>query len=233
MKNLSAIAALVFTLALTSCSAKTAKEVAPVTDEQKTAYAIGQLMSQQLATFDLKPEELALVQKGLSDGVNGVKTDINAEDYIPKVQALQQTRYVAFTEKNAKAGADYLTKAATEAGVTKTASGVVIKHTKEGTGPSPSATDNVKVHYEGRLIDGKVFDSSIARGEPAEFPLNRVIACWTEGVQTMKVGGKAQLTCPSETAYGERGSPPKIMPKSTLVFDVELLEILKEPAANP
>src|SRR6187549_551221 len=101
MKKLTAIAALICTLALTSCSAKTAKEPAPVTDEQKTAYAIGQLMSQQLATFDLKPEELALVQKGLSDGVNGVKTDINAEEFIPKVQALQQTRMVAFTEKNA------------------------------------------------------------------------------------------------------------------------------------
>ena len=89
----------------------------------------------------------------------------------------------------------------------------------------------MKVHYEGRLIDGKVFDSSIARGEPAVFPLNGVIPCWTEGVQTMKVGGKAQLVLPAELAYGERGSPPKIMPKSTLVFDVELLEIVKAPAA--
>jgi len=233
MKKLTAIAALVCTLTLTSCSAKTAKEVAPVTDEQKTAYAIGQLMSQQLATFDLKPEELALVQKGLSDGVNGVKTDIVAEDFIPKVQALQQTRMIAFTEKNAKAGTDYLAKAATEAGVTKTASGILIKHTKQGTGESPKATDEVKVHYEGRLIDGKVFDSSIARGEPAVFPLNGVIPCWTEGVQAMKVGGKAQLVCPADLAYGERGSPPKIMPKSTLVFDVELIEIVKAPAANP
>ena len=85
----------------------------------------------------------------------------------------------------------------------------------------------MKVHYEGRLIDGKVFDSSIARGEPATFPLNGVIACWTEGVQTMKVGGKAQLTCPANLAYGANGSPPTIPPESTLVFDVELLEIVK------
>ena len=85
------------------------------------------------------------------------------------------------------------------------------------------------MHYEGRLIDGKVFDSSIARGEPATFPLNGVIACWTEGVQTMKVGGKAQLTCPADLAYGPNGHPPTIPPQSTLVFDVELIEIVKAP----
>jgi FKBP-type peptidyl-prolyl cis-trans isomerase len=104
---------------------------------------------------------------------------------------------------------------------------MLIKHTVEGKGASPAATDQVKVHYEGRLIDGKVFDSSIKRGEPATFPLNGVIACWTEGVQTMKVGGKAQLTCPANLAYGASGSPPTIPPESTLVFDVELLEIVK------
>ena len=105
-------------------------------------------------------------------------------------------------EKAAAAGVAFLDKASKEAGVTKTASGIVIKQTKAGTGATPAATDQVKVHYEGRLIDGKVFDSSIARGEPATFPLNGVIACWTEGVQTMKVGGKAQLICPANLAYG-------------------------------
>jgi FKBP-type peptidyl-prolyl cis-trans isomerase len=85
----------------------------------------------------------------------------------------------------------------------------------------------VKVHYEGRLIDGKVFDSSRARGEPATFPLSGVIKCWTEGVQTMKVGGTAQLICPADLAYGANGSPPTIPPQATLVFDVELLDIVK------
>ena len=230
MKKLTAIAALLCTLSLTVCdadAAKKAKEQAPLTEDQKTLYALGVLMSQSLTTFDLKPEELVQVQKGLSDGVGGVKSDIKAEEYIPKVQALQQARMAVVAEKAAAAGVAFLDKASKEAGVTKTASGMLIKQTKPGTGATPAASDQVKVHYEGRLIDGKVFDSSIARGEPATFPLSGVIACWTEGVQTMKVGGKAQLICPANLAYGANGSPPTIPPQATLVFDVELLEIVK------
>jgi FKBP-type peptidyl-prolyl cis-trans isomerase FkpA len=230
MKKLTAIAALLCTLSLTVCdadAAKKAKEQAPLTEDQKTLYALGVLMSQSLTTFDLKPEELAQVQKGLADGVGGVKSDVKAEEYIPKVQALQQARMAVVAEKAAAAGVAFLDNAAKEPGVTKTASGMLIKQTKPGTGASPAASDQVKVHYEGRLIDGKVFDSSIARGEPATFPLSGVIACWTEGVQTMKVGGKAQLICPANLAYGANGSPPTIPPQATLVFDVELLEIVK------
>ncbi len=230
MKKLTAIAALLCTLSLTVCdadAAKKAKEQAPLTEDQKTLYALGVLMSQSLSTFELKPEELVQVQKGLADGVGGVKSDVKAEEYIPKVQALQQARMAVVAEKASAAGIAFLDNAAKEAGATKTASGMVIKQTKPGTGASPAAADQVKVHYEGRLIDGKVFDSSIARGEPATFPLSGVIACWTEGVQTMKVGGKAQLVCPANLAYGANGSPPTIPPQATLVFDVELLEIVK------
>ena len=231
MKKLTAIAALLCTLSLTVCDAdaakQKAKEQAPLTEEQKTLYALGVLMSQSLSTFDLKPEELAQVQKGLADGVGNVKSDVKAEEYIPKVQALQQARMAVVAEKAAAAGVAFLDNAAKEAGATKTATGIVIKHTKPGTGASPAATDQVKVHYEGRLIDGKVFDSSIARNEPATFPLSGVIACWTEGVQTMKLGGKAQLVCPANLAYGPNGSPPTIPPQATLVFDVELIEIVK------
>ena len=103
----------------------------------------------------------------------------------------------------------------------------VVKTIKEGSGPKPAATDKVKVHYQGTLTDGTVFDSSIKRGEPATFPLNGVIKCWTEGLQEVKVGGKARLVCPANIAYGDRGSPPTIKPGATLVFDVELLEIVK------
>jgi FKBP-type peptidyl-prolyl cis-trans isomerase FkpA len=113
-----------------------------------------------------------------------------------------------------------------EPGVIVTQSGLIYRTLKEGTGASPTATDTVKVHYRGTLPDGKEFDSSYKRGEPASFPLDRVIKCWTEGVQRMKVGGKAKLVCPSSIAYGERGAGTVIPPNATLVFEIELLAIV-------
>lgn len=115
--------------------------------------------------------------------------------------------------------------AAKEAGASVTASGLVYRSLKDGNGASPTATDTVKVHYRGSFPDGKEFDSSYKRNEPTEFPLNRVIACWTEGVQKMKVGGKAKLTCPAAIAYGSRGAGGVIPPNATLQFEIELLEV--------
>jgi FKBP-type peptidyl-prolyl cis-trans isomerase FkpA len=108
---------------------------------------------------------------------------------------------------------------------TTTASGLVITHIVEGIGPSPTPQDIVQVHYHGTFPDGTVFDSSVERGQPARFPLRGVIPCWTEGVAMMKVGGKAELICPPQIAYGERGAPPRIPPNATLHFEVELLGI--------
>ena len=110
-------------------------------------------------------------------------------------------------------------------GAQSSESGLIITHTLEGTGASPTATDAVQVHYHGTFEDGSVFDSSVDRGQPARFPLDRVIPCWTEGVAMMKVGGKATLVCPPEIAYGPRGKPPKIPPNATLTFEVELISI--------
>ncbi len=118
-----------------------------------------------------------------------------------------------------------LAAAAKEAGALTTASGLVFRSTQDGTGPNPAASDTVRVHYRGTFADGREFDSSFKRGQPIEFPLDRVIPCWTEGVQRMKVGGKARLTCPSRIAYGARGAPPVIPPDTTLIFEVELLGI--------
>jgi len=118
-----------------------------------------------------------------------------------------------------------LAAAAKEPGATQTASGLVYRVLKDGTGASPKATDLVKVHYRGTFPDGREFDSSYKRNEPTEFPLNQVIPCWTEGVQRMKVGGKAKLTCPSAIAYGARGAGNVIPPNATLLFEVELLAI--------
>jgi FKBP-type peptidyl-prolyl cis-trans isomerase FkpA len=118
-----------------------------------------------------------------------------------------------------------LAAAAKEAGATVTASGLVYRSLKDGAGAVPGATDTVKVNYRGTFVDGKEFDSSAKNGGPVSFPLNRVIPCWTEGVQKMKVGGKAKLTCPSAIAYGSRGAGGVIPPDTTLQFDVELLSI--------
>jgi FKBP-type peptidyl-prolyl cis-trans isomerase FkpA len=123
----------------------------------------------------------------------------------------------------------YLEKAAAEPGATKTPNGLVYREMRAGTGASPKPTDTVKVNYRGTLVDGTEFDSSYKRNEPAEFPLNRVIPCWTEGVQKMKVGGKSQLVCPSKLAYGDEGSPPTIPGRATLVFEIELLGINGAP----
>ena len=119
-----------------------------------------------------------------------------------------------------------LAGAAKETGAQVTKSGLVYRSLKDGTGASPVATDRVKVHYKGSFPDGKEFDSSYKRGEPTEFPLNGVIPCWTEGVQLMKTGGKAKLTCPSAIAYGQRGAGNVIPPNATLVFEVELLGVI-------
>ena len=127
---------------------------------------------------------------------------------------------------SAPAANDVAAKSAKEAGAVVTDSGLVYRSLKDGTGPSPKATDVVKVHYRGTFPDGKEFDSSYSRNAPTEFPLDRVIKCWTEGVQRMKVGGKAKLTCPAAIAYGARGTPGgPIPPNATLLFEVELLSV--------
>jgi len=197
------------------------------TDDDKTLYALGLLVSRSLANFNLSETELATVLAGIGDGVRKVPEKVDLQTYGPKVQALHAARVGASAETEKKAGETFLAKAATEQGATRSPTGLVIQTIKPGTGASPKPTDTVKVHYHGTLTDGTVFDSSVERKEPATFPLNRVIPCWTEALQKMKVGGKSRLVCPPALAYGEQGAPPKIKPGATLVFEVELLDIVK------
>ena len=203
------------------------------TDDQKILYALGLMMGRNVASFNLTQPELDLVKKGLTDSVNGTKPAIEMEQYFPKISQLQRTRQSAKSDAEKEKAKPFLESAAKEPGAEKTASGLVFKTIKPGTGDSPKATDRVKVHYHGTLMDGTVFDSSVQRGEPAEFPLNGVVPCWTEGVQKMKVGEKAKLVCPSSIAYGDRGHPPKIPGGATLIFEIELLEIKKQEAVPP
>jgi FKBP-type peptidyl-prolyl cis-trans isomerase FkpA len=205
------------------------------TDDEKTLYALGMVMGRNLGTFALTPAELAIVERGAEDQVSGAKPLVELQEWGPKINVLAQKRGAKRVEMDkAKAEAEkakqqpFLDKAAAEEGAVKSDSGLIFKTLKPGTGASPTATDTVKVHYHGTLVDGTVFDSSVQRGQPAEFPLNRVIPCWTEGVQKMKVGEKARLVCPSSIAYGDRGQPPKIPGGAVLIFEVELLEIVKK-----
>jgi FKBP-type peptidyl-prolyl cis-trans isomerase FkpA/FKBP-type peptidyl-prolyl cis-trans isomerase FklB len=196
-------------------------------EEQKTLYAIGLAVASGLAPFALSAADLELVKTGLTDAVLNRQRQVDLQAYMPKIQEMQRARASVVAAAEQKAGQATLDKAAGEKGAVKTASGLVIVPIKAGTGPSPKATDRVKVHYHGTLTDGTVFDSSVQRGEPATFPLNGVIPCWTEGLQQIKVGGKSRLVCPASIAYGDRGAPPRIRPGATLVFEVELLEIVK------
>ncbi len=216
---------------LTLASLAEAAQPPPTTEEDKTLYALGIILSRNLQPFAFSATEVAMVQSGLSDGAQNKASLKDADSYVPKLQELQKTRLAAAAVKEKSAGAAYVTKATAETGATKTGSGIVIKTLAAGNGASPTAADQVKVNYEGKLVNGTVFDSSIARNAPATFPLNGVIPCWTEAVQLMKVGGKAQVVCPSALAYGDEGRPPQIPGGATLIFQVELLEIVKAATA--
>jgi len=217
---------LVLALALVGARAHAAGPE-PKTDDDKTMYALGVALSQNLENFSLSEQELELVKLGLTDGV--LKRDKKVPDidsYGPKLQQLARTRMANVAAAEKKAAEPFLEKAAAEKGAERTSSGLIYSELKAGTGEQPKSTDVVKVNYEGRLMDGTVFDRS--QGTPASFPLNGVIKCWGEGLQKMKVGGKAKLVCPADIAYGDRGSPPLIKPGTPLVFEVELLEIVKK-----
>ncbi|WP_375773816.1 FKBP-type peptidyl-prolyl cis-trans isomerase [Archangium gephyra] len=199
---------------------------APQTEEQKTFYALGLTLGRQIQVFNMSPEELAYMQAGIRAQVMDQEPAVDIQTYGPKLPELARTRSSARAEKEREKSKGFLDQAAQEPGAVRTESGLIYKSLTEGTGVHPGATDVVTVHYRGMLPDGKEFDSSFKRGEPAQFPLNGVIRCWTEGVQMMKVGGRAQLVCPADLAYGDRGTPG-IPGGSALIFEVELLDAVK------
>ncbi len=202
-----------------------ARAQVPKTEDDKTLYAIGYGTGKRVQFLQLKSTELKVLEQGFHDAAAGSKAKVEPEGRQEAISTFVQARANAAADKEKAASKDFLDKAAQEKGAQKTVSGLVFKVLRPASGPSPKETDKVKVNYEGKLINGNVFDSSYKRGQPAEFPLNGVIKCWTEGVQKMHVGEEAQLVCPSEIAYGDRGSPPAIPGGATLIFKVELLGI--------
>lgn len=201
----------------------------PKTEEEKTFYSIGTMFGSRLTQLSMSDAEIDSLSQGLRDSAKGEKQKVDPMAYQQKIQDLFKARMEKQAVEVKKKGQEFMDKFIKE-GATKTASGLAYKHIKEGTGPSPKETDIVKVHYHGTLTDGTVFDSSVERKQEVSFPLNRVIRGWTEGLQLMKVGGKAKFVIPSELGYGDAGAPPKIPGGATLVFEVELLGIEAAPA---
>lgn len=199
----------------------------PQTDDEKAFYSIGAGMAAQLARANpISESELDVLVQGIRDAVRGETLAVEQKQGATLVRTMLKQRTERAIEVERVAAADFLAAEARKEGAQKTESGLIYTVLKAGSGPSPTATDKVRVHYHGTLRDGTVFDSSVERDKPAEFPLNRVIACWTEGVAMMKEGGKSLLICPSEIAYGDR-STGRIPAGAALSFEVELLEILK------
>ena len=195
-------------------------------DLDKISYALGMNMGNSFRASGIKELNIKNFTQAIEDVLTGNSLEISYDE----AKQLMNDFFAKLQEEklflNKKAGEEFLRINKERPGVETTASGIQYEVLKDGTGEKPKATDNVKVHYEGKLIDGQIFDSSIQRGEPASFGLNQVIPGWTEALQLMPVGSKYRIYIPSELAYGERGAGEMIEPNSTLVFDVELLDIV-------
>ena len=187
-------------------------------------YTLGQILGENAGNVGLTEEELSTVLLGISDSVLGRESQVDLDRYGPMLQVFMQQRSEAGAESELADATAFIDSQAAVEGAVRTDSGIVIQEMTVGSGASPTAADTVSVHYHGTLRDGSVFDSSVDRGEPATFPLNGVIPCWTEGVQTLQVGGKSRLVCPPDLAYGPAGRPG-IPGNAVLVFEVELLGI--------
>ncbi len=202
-----------------------AANAADTEDENaKVFYYLGTAISSNLEVLNLSEQEKAQVVAGFSEGLAGIAEQLDDQLYSQKVQVLTQQRMVEAAEREQASGQEYLAKKAAEEGAVQTESGLVYREIAAGEGTQPLATSTVTAHYHGTLRDGSVFDSSVDRGEPLTIGLGQVIPCWTEGIAKMKVGGKAQITCPPATAYGPRGQG-RIPPNAVLTFDVELLAV--------
>jgi len=198
----------------------------PTTEEEKTLYALGLAINQSLSNFTLSEAEFEMVKSGIIDGFHKKPSKVDLQAFGLKISQLQQARALVVAEAEKKVGAAFLAKAAAEPGARKTESGAILTTIKEGSGATPKVTDMVKMHYLGTLIDGTVFDGSAKQGEPAMIRVNEMSKCWVEGMQLMKVGSKTKLVCPSSLAYRDKGLPPLIKPGATLVFEIDLLEIM-------
>jgi FKBP-type peptidyl-prolyl cis-trans isomerase FkpA len=221
---------------LLPCSAFAADAAAKPKDpfkseDERTVYVLGRALGRNVAPFSLSAAEVKILNDGLRDEVLKKASPVDLQAYSPKINDMLRDRMGAAAAKEAAKGKEYAAAFAKEEGVVAIPGGGLIKSLVAGTGDSPTEADTVKVHYRGTLIDGTEFDSSYKRGEPIEAGLSGgLIQCWLKGIVLMKKGGKAKLVCPADVAYGDEGRPPVIKGGATLVFEVELVEIVKAAA---
>lgn len=202
-------------------------EISLETEDDKTIYALGVNLARNLDHLPLSKSERELLQAGFSDGIEKREPLVDTVRYGRRADGLYERRRANTASGSGEAEEAFLAEAAAAEGAVVSDSGMVMVVLSPGEGPSPGPQARVRVHYHGTLRDGTVFDSSVARGEPAVFTLNRTVACFTEALQKMRVGGKSRITCPAEIAYGDQGAPPLVKPGATLAFEVELLSILR------
>jgi len=213
-------------LLLLAISAAAEPAAEPMSEDEKNLYAVGAFLGNTLRAMELTEAELATIERGLEDQALARNLDVDLSSRGEKMKKFVSDRMAANAVRERASSAKFLEDAAAQPGASTSETGLVYVESRAGTGPSPGPTDQVKVHYRGTLSNGDVFDSSIDRGEPAVFALNRVIPCWTEALQKMKVGGRANITCPADIAYGDRGTGT-IKPGAALRFEVELLDIVE------
>ncbi len=213
-------------MAVVGCTSRQEAPRAIGTEDEKTLHAVGLVLAQNLEVFQLSPEELERVIDGIRAGVSG-RPGVKLADYQAKADALASARMARTAEKRKTSDAMVAAELARDPRAQKEASGLVYVPIVTGTGPSPVASDTLRVHYRGRLTDGTEFDSSFSRGQPIDVTLDSVIPCWTEALKKMRVGGKAKIACPSSIAYGDAGHPPGIPGGSTLLFEIEVLGIVR------
>ena len=203
--------------------------------KDSVSYSIGQFMAQNLKQQGMNDLNNEVLVRSLQDALNGKTAQLTIDqcsnimnDYMQKQMAVKNAEGMKASAENKKIGSEFLVANKAKPGVVTTTSGLQYSIEKEGTGVKPTTADQVKVHYTGKLLDGTEFDSSVRRGEPAVFGVTQVIKGWTEALQLMPVGSKWKLYIPSDLAYGDRSMGAEIKPGSTLVFDIELLDIVKQ-----